>query len=74
MIEYLLLGLVFILTGIYSRQKPDTITQTLIVISRTQMRIERWRFVWRFLGKYLIIGGIVLTVAGICLHFTHAYL
>ncbi|MCC8171948.1 MAG: hypothetical protein LIP00_09230 [Parabacteroides sp.] len=74
MTEYILLGIALILAGLFCRKYPDTITRTLMFVSRHPMRIERWHFVWRFFGKYLIMGGIVLAAAGIYLHFAHAYL
>lgn len=74
MTEYILLGTALILAGLFSRKYPDTITRALMFVSRHPMRIERWHFVWRFFGKYLIIGGIVLAAAGIYLHFANAYL
>lgn len=74
MTEYILLGIALSLAGLFSRKYPDAITRALMFVSRHPMRIERWHFVWRFFGKYLIIGGIVLAAAGIYLHFAHAYL
>lgn len=67
MIEYLIIGLTFIALGITARIYPDGITRFYMFISRIPMKTERWRNVWRFLGKYLIPGGILLVLAGLLL-------
>ncbi|WP_158712899.1 hypothetical protein [Parabacteroides pacaensis] len=71
MIEYIIIGLLLIMLGITARIYPDSITDFYIFISRIQMKKERWQKVWRFLGKYLILGGILLLLAGMYLHYTH---
>lgn len=64
MIEYLLIGSLLIVFGLIGRTCPDRITDFYMFISHAPMKKERWRKVWRFLGKYLILGGALLVLAG----------
>lgn len=70
MIEYTVIGFLLIGLGITARTCPDGITNFYIFLSRIPMKKERWQRVWRFLGKYLIGGGILLILAGIYLRLT----
>lgn len=74
MIEYIIIGLLLIMLGIIARIYPDRITNFYIFVSHIQMKKERWQKVWRFLGKYLIVGGILLILTGIYLKLAHPLL
>lgn len=71
MIEYIIMGFLFIILGITARTYPDGITNFYIFLSGIQMKKERWRKVWGFLGKYLIVGGVLLILAGIYLKWAN---